>query len=226
VTADEPNVIEMPGSSEAKLERFAKKLDALDSHLRMSSTQRTSVLQGHLDAARDALGQLRAVHESRSALPSAIARELREASAALESQLKASADAAMRNPEQRRARIGDAGAALEGALAEGVARESTHGDAAYRHAMARYRRAMDDVDTALEIADACRRLLAPYRGRERSDRRRALRSDIAALQGQLETPRRRLAEHRRRTAVDRRRVEQALGRDLEAIAAALERWLP
>lgn len=225
MTAEEPIVTEMLSSSEAKLGRLGKKLDTLDSHLRMSTGQRAAILQCRLDAARKALGQVRAVHDARRVMPAAVALELREAVTTLESQLKASADTAMRAPEQRRKRIGAAGATLEGAIAQGTAHESTHADIAWRHAGARYRRAMDELDTELEAAAACRRLLAPYRGRERSDQRRALCADIAALKGQLETPRRRLAEHRRRAAVDRRRVDLALDDDLEAVAAALERWL-
>lgn len=213
-------VIELRSSSDAKLEQLGAQLEAFDSHLQLSSTQSATVLQRRLDDALDAVRKVRALHESRSAPGD----EVRDAIAALEARLKPSAGTAMRSPEKQRARIAAAGAELQGALAATWANEPRGG--APRQTLARYRSAMEALGAELDVLAACRRLLAPYQGRARADRRRRLRADIAALQARLETPRRCLENHRRRAAIDGRRVDRKVGKDIEAISAALERWLP
>ncbi len=213
-------VIELPSSSDAKLEQLGARLEAFDSHLQLSSTQSATVLQSRLDDALAAVREVWALYES----PSASDDEVREAIAALEARLKPSASTAMRSPEKQRARIGAASAELDGALAAARANEPREG--AHQHASARYRSAMEALRAELDVLAACRRLLTPYQGRARADRRRELRADIAALRARLEAPRRYLENHRRRTAIDGRRVDREVGKDLEAISAALERWLP
>lgn len=220
------NVIEMLGSSESKLEQLGKRLDALGAHLQRSPPQRESALQGRLGVAREALGRVRALYESRIGLPSEVAEELSEAIDGVDAGLKPSAETALRSPEKRRSRILAACAVLDGGLAMAFTNEKESAGGARRKAVARYESAIHALTAELEIAAACRLLLAPYRGRARSDRRQELRAEISALRAQLEVPRSRLAEHRRRAAVDRRRVDRKLCEDVDAVAAALERWLP
>ncbi len=218
-------VAELPSESEARLQALRAILELFDSRLQLRLGQHKPALQCRVTAVRETLCALRTRRDEHKGMPPGLSDELEAGIEAIETELGTIDGAGRLTLDKRRAGLSIAQADLEGAVASLLCHQAEQPSGSWRQAVARHRKALRALEVEIEVCVACRRLLAPYRGRALQERRSELRAEVATLRAKLEAPGNQLADHRRQAARDRRSLDLELRGELDGIASALGRWL-